>query len=97
MSNEKFVGVEDLQIKCQMSQAYKILKFPTPIQDRKDPIQIVMIGHGTGIAPFVSMMIKIENRNWHDAYAITLVYGIRDLNESFLFKEMMMQFFAGKP
>ena len=73
------------------------MKFPSPVQDQKEPLKILMIGHGTGIAPFVSMLNKIENQKWHDAYAITMVYGIRDTNESFLFKELMLKFFNGKP
>lgn len=56
LTNKKIAGAEDIDIKCQMSQAYRVLKFPTPIPDQKNPIQILMIGHGTGIAPFVSMM-----------------------------------------
>ena len=86
-----------MDIKCVMSKAYRVLKFPTPTEDQKKPIQILMVGHGTGIAPFVSMLQKIDNQKLHDAYAITLVYGIRDTNESFLYKEMMMKFFDGKP
>jgi sulfite reductase alpha subunit-like flavoprotein len=40
------------EFKCQFSSSYRVLKLP-------EPGCIVMIAHGTGIAPFISMLQKI--------------------------------------
>jgi sulfite reductase alpha subunit-like flavoprotein len=45
------------EIKCQFSSAYRVLNLPPPGL-------LIMIAHGTGIAPFISMLKRIQNLNF---------------------------------
>ena len=58
---------------------------------------IVMIAHGTGIAPFISIMERLNNliRNSPDTDQlklgeVQLFYGCRNENEEFLYKSKIL-------
>ena len=57
---------------------------------------IVMIAHGTGIAPFISMLQRIQNdESVFQRVEVHFLFGARDNGEELLFGEFLTQFFEG--
>ena len=55
---------------------------------------IVMIAHGTGIAPFISMLQRIQNdESVFQRVEVHFLFGARDNGEELLFGEFLTQFF----
>lgn len=44
------------EFKCQFSNAYRILRMPEAPAKTDKPMPLVLIAHGTGIAPFISIL-----------------------------------------
>lgn len=62
LTDERNLNNEKVEIKSQFSQVYRILRMPTfTPADAGKTQHIIMIAHGTGIAPFISMLQRIQN------------------------------------
>lgn len=61
------------------------------------PGKIIMVAHGTGIAPFISILKKIMKSVDFEKYQIQLLYGVRNDKEEFLFGSFLREFFAKSP
>jgi sulfite reductase alpha subunit-like flavoprotein len=82
---------EKVEIKCQFSSVYRVLKLPMPLPEANSVQPIVMIAHGTGIAPFISMLSKIQNNQpLFDHFEIHFLFGARDNKEELLFEEYLL-------
>mmetsp|Transcript_16134 Transcript_16134/g.27286 ORF Transcript_16134/g.27286 Transcript_16134/m.27286 type:complete len:224 (-) Transcript_16134:390-1061(-) len=81
----------DVQIKAQFSSAYRVLKLPPSLPSSTR--NVLMIGQGTGIAPFLSMLDRIKSRGLTEQYKIVLLFGVRDDKESFIFSNFLTSFF----
>ena len=85
MDNQKF----DHKFKCQLSQSYKVLYFPDTIL-LKELKPLVIVAHGTGITPFISILTRMKNvleLSSGTLSSISVFYGTRNDLEEFLYKE----------
>ena len=53
----------------------------------------MIFAQGTGVAPFISILERIKNQNLQSCYKIIVMLGIRDDQESFIFKDFLTSFF----
>ena len=81
------------EFKCQFSNAYRILRLPEAPNENEKPLPLVFIAHGTGIAPFISMLQKVAFYMHHKMYKILMVFGTRDNTTDFLFNDFLIPFF----
>lgn len=54
-----------VEFKCQFSDAYRVLHLPKPPAKSEPPIPLILIAHGTGIAPFISLLQNIAFNMQH--------------------------------
>eukprot|EP00347_Sterkiella_histriomuscorum_P000792 403374487 len=81
--------------KLQFSQSNKIIFMPN-IQYFEHKRPIVMICHGTGVAPFISLLRRIENLidKYEQVGTVLMFYGIRNDHSDFLFKDEILRVFG---
>lgn len=90
-------NLDSVEFKCQFSQSYRILRLP-PAPVEEDKVQnLIILAHGTGVAPFISMLEFIQKANLMQKYAVTMVFGVRDNQEDFLFRDFLLNFFSASP
>jgi len=87
LTNAENVSDSKVEIKCQFSSSYRVLRLPPAPADGEQPRSLLFFAHGTGIAPFISMLETIRNSNLIDKYIVTLIFGVRDNQEDLLFAE----------
>jgi sulfite reductase alpha subunit-like flavoprotein len=52
---------------------------------------VIMIAHGTGVAPFVSILHRMKNLSPDRAGPVRLFVGMRDDNHSFIYKDEILE------
>lgn len=57
--------LQTVEFKCQFSSAYRVLHLPQIHEKNDAPIPLIMIAHGTGVAPFISMLQNIAFNMHH--------------------------------
>ena len=86
----------DTKIKCQFTSSNRVLQLPrNEIMADKKPL--IIICHGTGVSPFISILKRILNElKVNDSLklgSIVMFNGIRNDTTDFLFKEFLTSTF----